>query len=284
MSSARAAAVVLSHRLALGLEPMDAARGMELVYPLRIEVEYGLPHLPPKPEKQFSFTQQRGQRSVALNRHNSGRYSLLYQPSLKTQIDLRLYDYGRKYVPRRLRIPLLTVQAVLAMEQAQERDYYSARVRRPQLFPGAAYHHVGLATGLRGRVLRDAVPLRWVHVEAYVDEQLVGRARGDDRGEFLLLLSPLAASASDLSEQIPVRLKIYGPSVTPTAANPQIAATDPLWDLPLEVMPAAGQPDEVASGKTLPPDYVLGVDQQVLFQIARLLSGREIHDFTFLLP
>lgn len=284
MSRTQAAETVVQHRLALGLEPVDAVRGMELVYPLRIEIEYGLPHRSPFPAQQFRFAQQQGRQPQALNRHNSGRYSLLYQPSLKTQIDLRLYDYGRKYVPRRLRVPLLTLQAVLALEAAQSHEYSRGRVRRPYLFPGAAYHHVGNATGLRGRVLRDGVPMRWVHVEAFVDDELVARARGDDRGEFLLLLSPLAAPGSDLSEQITVRLKVYGPALVPAEATQELASSDALWDLPLELMPAAGQPDEVAIGKTLPPGYVLGVDEEVPFQIARILSGREVDDFTFSLP
>lgn len=273
-------------RLALGLDLVDAAREMELVYPVRVDVEYGLPHSPPSPAKvSHRFTQVRGKLPVALNRHTSGRYSLIYQPSLKTEIDLRIYEYERRYVPRRLQAPLMTLDDVLALEIAEPKDYYSGRVRQPVLFPGAAYPMRGKTTGLVGRVLRDDESMRWTHVEARMEGgQLVGLTRGDDRGEFLLIIESLAASASDLSAEINITVTVFGPAAAPIAASADLAAQDDLWDLPLEILPAIGDPDSVSTGVTPPTGYVAGASATIAFKIGRMLTGVEVDDFVFTPP
>jgi len=286
MSISSSAYIDSTTRLALGVDLIDAARNMELIFPVRVDVEYGLPHIPPAPEKvSHRFAQVRGKLPVALNRHTSGRYSLIYQPSLKTEIDLRIYEYERRYVPRRIQAPLMTLEDVLALEAAEPKDYYSGRTRRPVLFPGAAYPQLGKATGLVGRVLRDDEPMRWVHVEARMEGgQLVGRTRGDDRGEFLLLIDSLAAAASDLSSEINITVTIFGPAVTPVPATTDLAAQDALWDLPLEILPAIGDPDLVSTGETPPTGYVEGASETIAFKIGRMLTGVEVDDFVFTPP
>jgi len=286
MSALSSAYLNNTNRLALGLELVDAAREMELIYPVRVDVEYGLPHIPPTPVKAtHRFIQVRGKLPVALNRHMSGRYSLIYQPSLKTEIDLRIYEYERRYVPRRLRAPLMTLDDVLALEMAEPKDYYSGRVRQPVLFPGAAYPMLGKATGLVGRVLRDGELMRWTHVEARMEGgQLVGHTRGDDRGEFLLIIDSLAASASDLSAEINITVTVFGSAVAPVAVPADLAAQDDLWDLPLEILPAIGDPDSVSPGETPPTGYVAGASKTIAFKIGRMLTGVEVDDFVFTPP
>ena len=271
---------MVEHQLALGLELLDAARDMELVYPLRAEIEYGLPHIPPRPKRNYCFVQHRGQRPVMLTHHNSGRYSLVYQPSLKTYIDLRLYDTERRYVPRRLRVPLLSLQQVEGLEAEHSDDYLNGRVRTPVMHPGANYPLVGNATGLRGRVVHEGKVVRWAYIEARV-QSVVMRARGDERGEFLLLLPPEVSSGNDLSAEIVVRVTVYGPSTTPVPATAEVASIDPLWDLPQEVIPQAGEADEVSSGKLLPAGYVQGAEQTVVLQVGRIMSGRDSDVFSF---
>jgi len=271
------------HRLALGLEVLDAYSQRSVVYPVRADVEYGLPHLPPKPKQQYGFAQQRGKLPVAMTRQNgTGRYSLVYQTGLDDSIDVRLYDYSRQYVPRRLRLPLLTLETVLNIEANEELEYVRGRIRQPVLFPGAAYDLMSKATGLRGRVLREGEPMPWAWIEAYsADDDLVGRARGDERGEFLLLLNPIVAGAGDLAASYDVTVRIYGPQVPDTPTPADLPDNDPLWNLPLEEVPVFGNPDGVSPGETLPDGYVVGANAVVPCQIGRVLTGVDTADFVF---
>ena len=165
-------------RLALGLEPVDVMRLGRVGPPLTIEVEQ-----PPKASAK-----------PAVQRHASCLHALLYYPALVDSVDIRVFeDYGpldppiliskqylpRRFVPRRFRIPLHTAATADTFP-------YTDRVRRPFVFPGAAYDLESCATGMRGRVLRDGKPMRWARVEASLpDGSVVARAHGDDRGEFL---------------------------------------------------------------------------------------------------
>lgn len=270
-------------RLALGLELLDAVNQRPVVYPLWVDVEYGLPHLAPALQGQYKFYQQSGRLVRAMSRHNSGRYSMVYQPGLKDQIDLRLYDHQRQYVPRRLRLPLLSLAALETIETNEEADYVRGRIRRPVMYPGAAYDLVSKATGLRGRVLRDAAPMAWAWIEVYsiADDELVGRARGDERGEFLLLINPLVASAGDLAASYGIRVKIFGPALVPSPATAELPKQDPLWNLPIETVPQAGDPDDVSPGESKPVGYVEGASVDLACHSGRVLTGVEIDDFVF---
>jgi hypothetical protein len=211
-------------------------------------------------------------------RHASGRFVVLYQPGLADHVDLRIYDRYRRYVPRRLRVPIVNFQHVLDAESPDAAYPLEPRVRRPLLFPGAAHDVVSLATGLRGRVLSDRRPVRWVRVEAFLDgpaAPLLARAQGDDRGEFLLLLPPEASTVSVLADPIPVRLRVYGPQTLPVPSTPELPARDPYWDLPWEVCPPPGEPDTVSSGVRLPMGYVEGATRVVDFWLGRLRTASD---------
>lgn len=275
-----------THRLALGLDFVDAMRWRELGYPVRADIERGIPHRIVGDKKRFGEPLKNGQVPVMMNRHRSGRHSLLYFPGIADHVDVRIYEFLRHYVPRRLRIPLLTLEQVTALETAQARNFYQGRVREPMMYPGAAYPCHEATTGLRGRVLRDGVPMRWTHIEARLvaDDSFVGRARGDDRGEFLLVLFPAAAPASDLPESVLVRISVFGPEVIPEPASVEVSALDPWWDLPLEILPAAGDVDDVSSGAALPVGYAEGATVDIEFPLGRMLSAVEVDDFIFELP
>jgi hypothetical protein len=261
--------VTQTHRLALGLEPLDAMRGGRATHPVRIEVEGPLPR--PLARRRDPY-QHAGTAGPAVSRHDSCLHVLLYHPALaaRERINLRIYDSYRRYVPRRLSIPLLTPAQA-------EIEPYLHRVRRPALFPGAAYDVSKRWTGLRGRVLRDGRPMRWARIEAKLaDGRHLAWAQGDDRGEFLLLLGPPPAPLGDhLSDPLSIIVAVYGPAQVPVPASKDVPDRDALWDLPLEIVPAPGGADPVSAGAELPATYGPDplVERAVPFRLGRTMSG-----------
>jgi hypothetical protein len=125
------------------------------------------------------------------------------------------------------------------------------------MFPGAAYHAPPTATGVRGRALRGQEPLRWARVEARLNGAAdpVGRAHGDERGEFLLLLASAAAGPGDLQPTLDATVAVFGPEEAPEPPTGPPGAVDPLWGLPLEILPVHGFVDRVSTGEELPSGY-----------------------------
>lgn len=276
-------------RLALGIEPIDAQRRLRVAHPLQVTFDSAPQGLPARPVierhdtclhvlRYFGREDDRVEMSI----YDAGRRAPARNvgfPILPAgSIDLRFSDGARRYVPRRLRFPLLTATAADAQPFTPGR-----RIRRPALFPGAAYDVSETSTGMRGRVLRGGRLMRWARVEARLlgSNVLVGRAHGDDRGEFLLLLGTNASPLSDLENPLTIRVTVFGPNVAPTPSSPDLPERDPLWDAPLEIAPAPGAPDPVSAGETLPAGYVSMVTstQDVEFILGKLRSG--IADFIF---
>ena len=244
-------------RLALGLLPIDAELGTILAHPVRITFD-GVPA---------------GLNRPPVVRHNSCRHALLFDPSFTDQVDLRILDKTRRVTPRRLRIPLRP------LPQADAKPY-TDRVRRLVLFPGAAYDVASLATALRGRVLRGGAPMRWARVVAVTpgSNDVVARAHGDDRGEFLMLLGSGAAPVTDTDTVLNFEVQIWGPQNVPVPATPDLPKKDALWDLPLEKPLSLGGLDPVDAddpmfaGLTMPDTYVLLTSAIVGFQLGRVVS------------
>jgi hypothetical protein len=271
-----------AQRLALGVIPLDALTGMAPARALRVEAEGPGARPLTRPGAPYRRYQDPGAPRPLVSRHDSGRHVLLVHPALGSEVDLRLYDHERWYVPRRLRVPLVDPDLADGLPTGQ-------RTRRPTLFPGAAYPLAGGATGLRGRVLRDGVPMRWARVEARLRDAAPGapplaRAHGDDRGECLLVLPPAANPFGDLGTPLPLRLRIYGPLPAPSP-TPGQAELDPLWDLPLEGLAAPGADDPAARGETLPAGYqASSVQPEVDLPVGRVLSAADLGDFVFATP
>lgn len=247
------------HRLALGLEPFDAARAQRVTHPVAMRLEG--PHR---------------DRLPAIERHDSGLHALRYRPGLGTHAMVRLLDPARRFVPRRLRIPLPDFAAEPDPPLPQ-------RNRRLALFPGAAYDVAETATGLRGRVQRGPAPQRWARVTATLPgtSLVVGRAHGDDRGEFLLLLASEALPVGELNGSIDVNVTVSAPAVPPVPPTPETPAQDPFWDLPLELVPAALLPDDVSPGTALPTDYTAETTVAVILVPGRIISSQVA---TFVIP
>lgn len=266
------------HRLAVGFEPLDPVRGGRLPHPLRFEAEGPLPR-PFTRSGPYRRGVREGQLLPVIDRHDSNLWALLYQPRLEADtLDVRIYDPLRRSVPRRFRVPILPLASLDGGEPAALTQ--ARRVRRPALFPGAAYDTSSRITGLRGRVTRGGDPLRWTRVEARLEPggTLVGRAHGDDRGEFLLLLANAASPTAELIDPIPVRVTVFAPPAAPVPNPVTLPADDPLWDLPIELLPPPGDPDPVSPGEELPNGYTDSVSALVQFHLGRLISAP---DFAF---
>lgn len=267
------------HRLAVGFEPLDPVRGGRLAHPVRFEAE-GPPPRPFTRSGPYRKAVREGQTAPVVDRHDSCLFALLYQPALAESVDLRIYDPLRRHVARRFRVPVPPLATLDGGEAAALTR--ARRVRRPALFPGAAYDTGSRITGLRGRAIRDGAPMRWARVEARLeaDDVLVGRAHGDDRGEFLLVLAPEAAPPAELVDPLPVRVTVFGPVVAPVPVPATLAAEDPLWDLPLEPLPPSGNPDPVSTGEALPAGYAATATSTAIvqFRLGRLISAP---DFVF---
>lgn len=269
------------HRLALGVEPIDAAREQPMLSPVMLTHDDA----------------PRGQVRQLFRRHLSNRQALLYDgyytPQART-LTMRLFDQReplyatdsdrRRFVPRRLRIMLPS----LAIAEAGPP---LARACRPHLYPAAAYPVSEMATGLRAHVMRAAAgapplpqqrPARWARVLAtvpaaqavLVQSTVVARAMCDERGEFLLIVHP-ATAALGVGGVLRVRLRVFAPAEA-VLPNPELPAIDPLWDAPIETPASLADNDPVLRGEALPAGYLPAVERAVDLPLGRLLRGQPV--------
>lgn len=261
-------------RLALGLDPVDAQRLHRVARPLSVRVERPplATVLPAVARNPYAIGLKKSGKTpgnqVRVHRHSSCLHVLLYYAALVDSVDIRIFETLRQFVPRRFTIPLHTAATADGFA-------YTDRVRRPFLFPGAAYEVDSCATGIRGRVLRGGQPMRWARVEASLpgSGSIVGRAHGDDRGEFLLVIGPNAIPIGDLVNPLTLQVTVYGPSPAPVPTTPKIPLEDQFWDLPLETPPAPGITDTVSSGESLPANYTANSTTSIDFSLGELRSG-----------
>ena len=257
-------------RAALAVDPIDYGRRRRVELPLVSSIEGQA-----EPRIVDAWTGELAADLVPrLRRHDSGLRVLLHGTGVATTLSVRLDDPRRRYVPRRFNV---TIPGAVALDAAADGAPIHApalRLVRPTLFPGAAYDAPETATGIRGRVRRDGAPLRWARVEARLDDDtVVGRAHGDDRGEFLLLLGINPAGLGSATRTLTLNVFVTGPEPKPVAASAAVTA-DPLWDLPLEQVPDPSAADDVLSGKQPPGGYDPGVvaNRSVEFTLGRLRS------------
>jgi len=246
-------------RLALGLEPLDAVAGGRVRHVVNGAIEDV-----PQPVDAWRNLQPGDDVNdylPQLDRHSSCHYIVIYRPGLKVPVDVRLFDRERRFVPRRLRIPIATEAAVIAADDPTKPQVpLTSRVLRPLMFPGAAYDVSESATGLRGRAVRGGKPMRWVRIEARLasTHEFLGRAHGDDRGDFLLLVQLDPAHVGDPGNPLAIQVMLFGAQIPPVPAYTLQPQLDPFWDLPLETpnIPPPGVDDPVADGVQLPAGYV----------------------------
>jgi hypothetical protein len=284
------------HQLAIGFEPVDALLGQRTVRPVRIDVESpeGVPH---PPNRGFAHIAAAADVVPGVGRGEYGTHRMLYlkRHPMPAQTLLRIHDEKRQYVPRRFQLPIPA-----RTEPNAEQRPLPSRKQTPMMFPGAAYSIQERSTGLRGRVLRNGDPMRWAWIDAFLLVNVgtnanpqflrrgrIGRAISDDRGEFLLVLQPFPMSVTgvaDLTDPVWVNVVVNGPSPVPGPANPN----DPLWDVPIEILPSAGDPDPATDDNYVPGGYAADTSAQgnrnIPFRLGKLLTGSEVEDFICNLP
>lgn len=255
---------------ALGVELWDHHRLQRLQHAVDVSVDGPPPVVP-----NWLYAQSSGKilPKDLLPRLYSRRtymYALFYkQGSVAETADIRVFDATREFVPRRLQF---TIPSLAAAESSAP----SSRISVVGLFPAAAYSVPSGATGLRGRVERDGKPLRWARVEARIGGgagTVVGRAHGDDRGEFLLILAPRAGGVGDLPALLSVNVTVYA---RPAAATPDVSENDPLGDMEIEVVSGAA----VAWGDVIPANYTAKVTRVVKLAFAAIRSDELPFVFT----
>jgi hypothetical protein len=235
------------HRLALAVEVLAALTSRPVTAPVVVRRE-GL-------GRQFT------------GGGSGGRFLLLFGPQIGGLADLRITDPTRQVVPRRLRIPLWSPADVEAADRTPPGPYVPAlsRVLRVWLAPGSAGQPGPGFTAIRGRVVRGFEPVPWPRIVARgPGNVVVGRAHGDERGEFLLPVTGAGAVPPPVLSRITVDLLVYarGPG-GPLPPTPDELALDPLADLPLEAVPRSSSPPQpvdldspLLRGVSLPPFYV----------------------------
>jgi hypothetical protein len=257
-------------RLRLGIELADALGRPGPVAGLGVFSE-NVPRPHPVPRRHGRPDDDIGLPGV--RRNPSGRFAIAFTardaaaPVAPARLDVRVTDPSRRYVPRRLSIPVPTLAGVLAADKARDIDPtvpLAPRACRPSLFPGADYGTHAGATIIKGRATWGAggPPVQWARIEATADgagHSGPWRAHGDDRGEFLLVIGLLSlVQAQQRSLTVDVDVTVHArpvPSPDTPVDPPAQSRDDPLWHLPVERLATLDPSDPVATGEALPPGY-----------------------------
>ena len=270
----------LIQTLAVGIEPVDACRGSRVAPPLFMVRDVAVGD-----DARLRLRDERRhvtQILPSVGRSNTCRFKLLYSqverdatdPFVRVRLVQGFNDFApRHFVPRRLEIPL--IDPVVADTPVAGRVEVVPRIYRPALFPGADYPVHDSVTALRGRVERNGKPMPWARIQATraPGNVIVGRAHGDDRGEFLLLLDSNAAAPGGGTMRVRVRVSVFGRDPALVSPSALEAATDPQWNLPVEQLPiGTAVTDSVSTGEDLPAPYTKVTSRTVTLRLGVLSS------------
>lgn len=281
-------------RLRLGIELADALGRLGLLAGLGLYSEnVPRPHPVPPSVPSPSGSTDDAIGLPGIRRNPSGRFAVTFtarDAAAPARLDLRAVDPGRRYVPRRLSIPVPSLADVLAADHAHDNDPAVPLVPRgcrPLLFPGADYGTHAGATIIKGRATWGAggPPVQWARVEATAHgavQPAPWRAHGDDRGEFLLVIGSLPVVQAQqrsltVDLDIVVRARPVPPPGTPVD-SPAQSRGDPLWHMPLEPLAALDPADPVAAGEVLPAGYT-----SVASRLVTCRRGRPTRPLPFVL-
>jgi hypothetical protein len=264
------------HRLALAVTPIDALRRGPVSARVRVGREVNRP--PTRRRRRGGVIDPLARDDdIALEARGMSAFTLLHRLYLPPaspntpevgEAVIRLADPTRRYVPRRITVPLWSRHRVEQADFDPSTGTYIPAAERsigPWLFPGSAYQPTPGTTGLRGRLVRGGQQLRWPRVEALGSaNEVLGRAHGDDRGEFLLVIPTTGNIPPPPPSTLPIRLAVWVPPPPPQPPGQQIAEDDPLSDLEPEdaVRRDPGAPpgsvdSAVLHGDVIPPTYQL---------------------------
>jgi hypothetical protein len=181
----------------------------------------------------------------------------------------------RRYVPRRLSCTPVQTGGITTDT--------AGNVRGARVFPGAAYPLASNVSALRGRVRRGpsvatgtsvpwarAVVTRPTGAPDFDTETPLAWGHGDDRGEFLIVLGPNAATgAAQLPSVLALRLWVFLP---PAGAFDPLS---PLASLPLEFAGTAAT-NAVLQGTQLPSTYTRAGHIDVNLRPGRTLTLADV--------
>ena len=145
-----------------------------------------------------------------------------------------------------------------------------SRLFRPWLLPGAAYALPRGTTGIRGRLmLGPRTPVRWGRVTALgAGPVVLGTAHGDDRGEFVLVLTETGV-VGEPPPTFDVELAVSGPD--PTLAPDPV---DLLADLPVEPVARSANPPAPADldspllrGEVVPAGHIASIAARETYHV-----------------
>jgi hypothetical protein len=238
------------HRLALAVEAIDAPTQRLAAEPLRAgrEVDPRRGGEPAWPCRDLA-------------RSGTGRFRLNRAPDVPDSVRLRLDDPTRRYVPRRFDLTLWPPAATDGIDDTPPTGVFvpaTSRLLRPWLLPGSAYQPPRGTTAIRGRVVRNGKVVRWPRIRAFVAANvLVGWAHGDERGEFLLVITD-TATPPPVDDAIAITLNVV--AAPPPASSPD--PDDRLADLVVEAAPRSAAPpnpgdldNPLLRGNADPPGY-----------------------------
>jgi hypothetical protein len=261
------------HRLALAITPLDSLTEEPVRVPVRVGRE--VPRRPARRPRVGGVLDPLAARlDVPLQARGLSAYVLRHRLDITppdgppvTEAVIRLDDPARHFAPRRLRVPVWSRQRVEEPDSDSQVDPISAAQRTvaPRLFPGSGYQPVRGATGVRGR-LRDGNgdPVPWPRVAAFGNQdELLGTAHGDERGEFLLMLRSTGLVPPPPPSTLPIRLAFWAPGPDADQRPDQVLdELDPLRDLLVEdaVRRDPGAPpgavnEQVLLGDLIPDGY-----------------------------
>ena len=299
--TAAAGTVDVLHRLALAVQPQDAVLGRP-ASDVRVGWEV--------PRRVLDLGRARpGARGRALDPERSldpsrplegvRRHLVRYGRSTPARLRLRITDPAHRLMPRRMEVPLWPLAAVAANDPGPDRPgtgpYLRAedRLVSPWLSPAPSWPVPPGMTGARLQLVDPApaappTPVPWARVQAYDSGgALIGWAHGDRNGDALLVLPTVPGGYSDTHvPPIDVLLWVFRldptrpPDVDPRVPPP--GPLDPLADLPLEKVSAAGRLDAldvpVVQGWEPPPRYGRALT------VVRQLTVAAVTDITLAVP
>jgi hypothetical protein len=261
-------------RLQLGIAPADA-----LGSPRRLVTVEVFSENVPRPHSIAPWRGLAPDPSIGLprlRRTPSARYSIVFGSSASRtgRVVVRIVDRFGEFVPRRLSIPVHNLVRILSNERAVERNPSTPRLSRacrPLLYPSMRYGMPAGATVVRGRAVFGASRklAQWTRVRA----NPAGRTsptwygHGDSNGEFVMFVDQVpAANAKELTDTLGLDVTVFARPIPPDAApadSPSQSRDDPLWLLPIEVVPRRPTTDDVMSGIRTPPGYTARTTQRV---------------------
>ncbi len=248
------------HRLALAVECVDALTdrpSIPAVSGIRVGREVDSRRLPRDADPWWPC--------LDFDATGAGYRTLRREPGLPDIVTVRIEDPNRYVVPRRLRVPLWTVTDVEAADRTPPTGRYvpaRSRLLRPWLLPGSARPLPRSATAIRGRVERNGAVVRWPRITAFGPGGVaVGWAHGDDRGEFLLIVTGTGTLPPPAPNRLNLELAVSAPD--PRRPIPAFDPADRYGDLVVEEVPRSAAPPTLTDldnpllrGRARPPGYV----------------------------